>query len=310
MKFGTTFMRALLVLSIMGTFMHCSGGSEIQVKPRTPPADNDDDEEEEPIIPAIAPAICDFELNEQTLVAAGWTKAFEDDFESDFSKWNVWTGGAFNNELQYYSPGNMELADGNLIITAKKETVTGATHPWDATQKSFDFTSGRIESKTNFSASTGTPRVRIMARIKLPKGIGMWGAFWSYGDPWPTQGEIDAIETRGNEGTKYHTNYFYGATEGNNQVNGAEGHITADMDLTDCFHVFELVWEKDKLTSYLDGTVVEIKKSGGHIANMFGKQQRITVNLAVGGNFFDPNLDPDTIEPGTMMVDWVKVYTK
>ncbi len=149
-----------------------------------------------------------------------------------------------------------------------------------------------------------------MARIKLPKGIGSWGAFWSYGDPWPTQGEIDAIETRGNEGTKYHTNYFYGSTEGTNQVSGAEGHITADKDLTDCFHVFEIIWEKDKLTSYLDGTVVEVKKSGGHINGMFNKEQRIAVNLAIGGNFFDPNLDPGTIQPGTMTIDWVKVYTK
>src|SRR5690349_311817 len=119
MRFGMTLMRTLLVLSIMGTFMHCSGGSEIQVKPRTPVDDDDDDEEEEPVIPAIAPAVCDFELNEQALVEAGWTKAFEDEFESDFSKWNVWTGGAFNNELQYYSAANMELVDGSLVITSK-----------------------------------------------------------------------------------------------------------------------------------------------------------------------------------------------
>ncbi|MFT7283202.1 MAG: beta-glucanase (GH16 family), partial [Cyclobacteriaceae bacterium] len=25
-----------------------------------------------------------------------------------------------------------------------------------------------------------------MARVKLPAGNGMWAAFWTYGDPWPT----------------------------------------------------------------------------------------------------------------------------
>jgi beta-glucanase (GH16 family) len=304
-----TLKRTLLVLSMMGTFMHCSESDDKKTT-NNPPDDDDDDDEEEPVIPAIAPAVCDFELNEQALIDAGWEKAFDDDFESGFSKWNIWTGGAFNNELQYYSASNLEQVEGNLVITAKKETVTGATHPWDPTQKSFDFTSGRIESKTNISASSANPKVRMMARIKLPKGIGMWGAFWSYGDPWPTQGEIDALEARGNEGTKYHTNYFYGTAANANLVSGAEGHITADADLTECFHVYELIWEQNKLTSYLDGTIVEVKKSGGYINGMFGKQQRITLNLAVGGNFFPGDLDPNTIEPGTMLVDWVKVYTK
>jgi beta-glucanase (GH16 family) len=305
MRFGITLRRTLIVLFMMAPFVQCSEGGDDK---NPPPVVEEEEEEEEPTIPAIATAICDFELNETTLTSAGWTKTFEDDFSTDLSKWNIWTGGAFNNELQYYQAANLQVTDGKLIITAKKETVSGATHPWDATQKSFDFTSGRIESKTNISASTATPKVRIVARIKLPAGKGMWGAFWSYGDPWPTQGEIDFIETRGNEGTKYHTNYFYGTSANNNLVSGAEGHITADSDLTECYHVYELIWEKSKLTSYLDGNAVEIKKSGGYISSMFDKQQRITLNLAVGGNFFT-GLDPNEIETGSMTVDWVKVFT-
>jgi hypothetical protein len=30
--------------------------------------------------------------------------------------------------------------------------------------------------------------------------------------PWPTQGEIDILEARGQEDMKYQTNYFYGRT--------------------------------------------------------------------------------------------------
>src|SRR5215467_10384095 len=82
-----------------------------------------------------ANAICDYVLDEAALTAAGWTKIFEDDFTSDLSKWNIWTGGAFNNELQYYQQANLQVINGNLAITAKKETVTGATTPFDPTPK-------------------------------------------------------------------------------------------------------------------------------------------------------------------------------
>src|SRR5205814_3556239 len=154
-----------------------------------------------------AHAICDYVLDEAALTAAGWTKTFEDDFTGNLSKWNIWTGGAFNNELQYYQAANLQVTNGNLVITAKKETVTGATTPFDPTPKTFNYTSGRVECKTNVSSSAPTPKVRMIARIKLPAGYGMWPAYWSYGDPWPTQGEIDFLESRGQEPTKYQTNY-------------------------------------------------------------------------------------------------------
>lgn len=254
--------------------------------------------------------ICDYDLNETALVNAGWTKTFEDNFTntSDSSKWHVWTGGAFNNELQYYQPANLQIANGVLAIVTKKETVTGATTPFDATPKTFNYTSGRLECKTNVSANATTPKVRMCARIKLPAGYGMWPAFWSYGDPWPTQGEIDFVEARGQEPAKYQTNYFYGKTSGRNLVRNAVGYITADAHLTQCYHVYEMVWEQNQLTSYLDGKVVEVKTSGGYIPSLFGKTERITLNVAVGGNFFT-NFNPASIQMGTMYVDWVKVFT-
>ncbi|HYG38555.1 MAG TPA: glycoside hydrolase family 16 protein [Cytophagales bacterium] len=255
-----------------------------------------------------APTVCDFDLDETAVANAGWTKIFEDDFTSDLSKWNIWTGGAFNNELQHYQESNLQVENGMLLISAKKETVTGATNPYDATDKTFNFTSGRIECKTNVSASQDNPKVRMVARIKWPKGTGLWPAFWSYGDPWPTQGEIDILEAKGHEPSKYHTNYFYGTQDGANLVQNASKTITADADLTTCYHLYELVWEKDKLTSYLDGKVVEVKTSGGYVDDLFGKTQRIVLNLAVGGDFLG-NLDSSQIQEGTMYVDYVKVYT-
>jgi beta-glucanase (GH16 family) len=255
--------------------------------------------------PAITHGICDHDLVESTL--SGWTKIFEDNFSADLSNWNIWEGGAYNNELQMYQHENLQIANDNLVINAVKETVTGPTTPSDATAKTFNYTSGRIESKTNFSASPNSPKVRMSARIKLSSGYGMWPAFWSYGDPWPTQGEIDILEARGQEDKKYQTNYFYGKTANRNLVRGAEGFVTTDVSLQTCYHVYEMVWSQNSLQFYFDGQLVKTN-TGGYVPNLFGKQERITLNLAVGGNFFS-NFDPSQIQTGSMYVDWVKVFT-
>lgn len=254
-----------------------------------------------------ATGVCDYPFNESAVIAAGYTKRFEDNFDTDLSQWNVWTGGAFNNELQYYQADNMQIQNGNLVITARKQQVTGDTNPFDKTPKSFNYTSGRIECKTNISASTATPKVRIVARIKLASGYGMWPAFWSYGDPWPTQGEIDIIEARGQEPFKYQTNYFYGRAANRNLVKNQVGFITSSVDLTTCYHVYEMIWSQNSLISMLDGNVIETK-TGGYIPNLFGKTERIVLNLAVGGNFFS-NLNTAQIATGSMYVDFVKVFT-
>ncbi len=254
-----------------------------------------------------ATGICDYTFNENSVISAGYTKVFEDNFDTDLNKWNIWTGGAFNNELQHFQADNLQLANGNLVITAIQEPVSGATTPFDTTPKTFNYTSGRIECKSNVSASVITPKVRMVARIKLAAGYGMWPAFWSYGDPWPTQGEIDFIESKGQEPFKYQTNYFYGRTAGRNLVKNQVGTITSNVNLTNCYHVYEMIWSQNNLTSLFDGNIVETK-TGGYIPNLFGKTERITLNLAVGGNYFS-NFDPAQIETGTMYIDYVKVFT-
>ncbi len=251
--------------------------------------------------------VCDYDINEAAIIGAGWTKTFEDLFSTNLNSWNIWNGGAFNNELQLYQGSNLSVTNGNLVIAARQETVSGPTTPFDPTPKTFNYTSGRIESKANFSASASSPNVRMMARIKLPSGYGMWPAFWSYGDPWPTQGEIDILEARGQEDFKYQTNYFYGRTANRNLVRGAEGFITTDVSLQTCYHVYEMIWSQNELRFYFDGVQVKTN-SGSYVPSLFGKTERITLNLAVGGLFFS-NFNPALIQTGTMYVDWVKVFT-
>ncbi len=249
----------------------------------------------------------DYVIDDSVLSKVGWTKTFEENFDTDLSRWDIWTGGGCNNELEFYQANNLKLVNGALEIHAKRETVTGRTLPSNPALTSFDFTSGRIESKAKFSASQETPSVLIIARIKFPSGYGMWPAFWSYGHPWPTQGEIDFLEARGNEPDKYYTNYYFGNTQ---QLfrEDASATISTGVDLSLAYHVYEIEWTKNAIISYIDGKRVETKTAGTHLQDLFGRSQNLVLNLAVGGDFF-PALDKSKIEPGTMYIDWVKVFT-
>lgn len=269
------------------------------------------------VVNVKATGICDYDQTDAHILAEGYTKVWSDEFNaSSLSLWDVWNSGAYNNELQLYKPANVTFADGKLVITAKKETVTGNTDPDNTTKKTFNYTSGRIESKKYFSANSTTPKVRFSARMKLPPGYGMWPAFWTYGEDWPTNGEIDIMEAQGQQPKVYTTDYWYGSVfENPEPVTAKDGAIiTSSVDLTTCYHVYEAIWQKDTLTFMLDGQVVNKKYKndptggGGFIPSMFGKLQRVALNAAVGGDNFS-NLDPSKIVVGTTYVDWVRVYT-
>ena len=252
-------------------------------------------------------ARCDYDEGTQAARHRGWRLAFREEFDGDLSRWETWSSGAFNNEHQYYQPANVSVANGQLTLTVRREAARGRTNPSDSATRDFAFTSGRIESLAHFSASKATPAVRIVSRLRLPAGAGLWPAFWSYGAPWPTQGEIDILEALGADATWMQTAYWYGAREGINDVVHSEVPFRASADLQQCWHVYEVTWRHGTLAFGLDGRVFEVKR-GGHIPAMFGARQRVVFDVAVGGNFFR-EFDPSRVVPGTMHVDWVRVYT-
>jgi len=255
-----------------------------------------------------------YDLDESALISHGYTKVFEDNFSSDLSRWNIWEGGAYNNELQLYRRENLKIQNGSLVITPVKEQVSGKSYPESSEIKVFGYTSGRIESKFTYTPSDKTPKIRISARIQLPLGAGMWPAFWSYGTKWPTEGEIDILEALG-ERYKYTTDYFYGKNAGIVDSNDefTVKSITSPTDLTNLYHVYEVIWTKTSLTFFLDGKVIDEKLStspgGEFIPAFYGKLQHIALNLAVGGDIFGKEFDNSTIKTSPMHVDWVRVYT-
>ena len=127
---------------------------------------------------------------------------FFDDFNSpelNRSLWNVEvTGQVVNNEQQAYIDSvetiyiNPEIKDANGVLVIHPRFQSG----YKSSQgRSFDFVSGRINTRSKFQFAFGV----VSARILLPAGSGLWPAFWTLGStgPWPQCGEIDIMENVG-----------------------------------------------------------------------------------------------------------------
>lgn len=262
------------------------------------------------INPVTTTAVCDFDVNDTTLTNHGWTKAFDDEFTGDLSNWVPLVGG-MQGVLQCNEAANAQIVNGALQITAKHETVTGPKTVQSDTAATFDFTSAWLTSKQTFTANSTTPKVRLVARIKVARGYGVTSLFWSYGTGvWPTTGEIDCLEAQGNDTKMYSTDYKYGTTPGTSLVTDSHLYNPTTADLADCYHVYTMEWTQNSLTSYLDGNLVEVKTTGGYIGNLFGKAQNISLSLPVGGWFYDSTLKTSDIQCGGIMyIDYVKVFT-
>ncbi|NER16311.1 glycoside hydrolase family 16 protein [Spongiivirga citrea] len=246
-----------------------------------------------------------------------WELIFEENFDDpSLAQWNIWEGGAFNNEIQLYKKEQLNLENGIISFNAKRETVQGNTNPFDNTTKDFEYVSGRVESKTLFGPTevAGNTEIRISARIKLPKGNGMWPAFWSYGDDWPTNGEIDILEARGNTPLEFQSNIFYGTEVGTplTKNEDTEKVHNINQDLTDDFHEYQVIWTENKLQIFFDNQLLHTYDANdkNFVNSLFGKKHQIVLNVAVGGAFFNGVDSSQFVENSQMQVDWVKVYKR
>lgn len=253
----------------------------------------------------------------QTL-RAGWELTWSDEFNGpngsppDPSKWVLETGGNGwgNNELEYYTdrPQNVYQQDGNLVIKVLAEKYKGAG---GVTR---NYTSARLKTEGKFSQAYG----RFEARIKIPRGQGIWPAFWMLGDDigavgWPKCGEIDIMENVGKEPALVHGTIHGPGYSGDKGLGAHFGYGTgpaASDRFADDFHVYAIEWEPQAIRFYVDENLYETRTPADLPPGtkwVYDHPFFLLLNVAVGGSW--PG-DPDATStyPQTMLVDYVRVY--
>jgi len=242
--------------------------------------------------------------------AAAWSLVWSDEFDGaeqapiDDDSWQHDIGGDGwgNDQLEY----NTDSADnvrtdgrGILEIVARKQSYEGN-----------DYTSGRIKTQDRFEFGYG----RVEANIKLPKGSGIWPAFWLLGADfeevgWPSCGEIDILELQGENpatslGTVHGPDYSGAA--------GVGATYTLDEgDFSDDYHLFAVDIDPGHIAWSIDGEVFHTLTQADLPEGstwVFDGEWFIILNVAVGGHFVG-EVDEDAL-PAYMQVDYVRVYER
>ncbi|WP_432848039.1 ricin-type beta-trefoil lectin domain protein [Amycolatopsis sp. CA-161197] len=235
--------------------------------------------------------------------------SFTDDFNgpagspADGSKWNYETGDNVNNhERQYYTSGTNNAAldgQGHLVITAKRENP-GNYNCWYGR---CEYTSARLNTSGKFSQAYG----HFETSMKLPRGQGMWPAFWMLGGGnWPTDGEIDVMENVGFEPNTVHGTIHGPGYSGS----GGIGAGYSGPNFSDDFHTYAVDWSPNKIVWSVDGNVYQTRTPADLNGNrwVYDHNFFIIMNLAVGGYWpGDPN--GSTQFPQQLVVDYVHVTT-
>lgn len=243
-----------------------------------------------------------------------WTLSWQDEFDGpdgskpNPTKWAYQLGGnGFgNDERQTYTDRtqNVRVEQGNLVIEARKENLTGS----DGIARSY--TSGRLHSLGKITQQYG----KIEARIKIPAGQGIWPAFWMLGADraavgWPACGEIDIMENIGREagtvhGTAHGPGYSGGAGIGNAY------RLPAGQRFADDFHVYAVEWKQDSIQWKVDGQLYHSLTPSRLPAGSrwaFNKPFYMLLNVAVGG-YWPGYPDASTVFSQKMVVDYVRIY--
>jgi beta-glucanase (GH16 family) len=221
----------------------------------------------------------------------------------DQNKWkfDIGGGGWGNNERQYYTNSTSNVVHdgaGNLAITARRDNPAN----YQCHYGRCEYTSGRILTADKFAQRYG----RFEARLKIPRGQGIWPAFWMLGGGnWPTDGEIDIMENVG-----YEPNTVHGTVHGPGYSGGEGigGGRTLGEPLSNAFHTYAVEWSPNLIVWYLDGgeyfRITPANLGGDRW--VFDHAFFMILNVAVGGNW--PGYpDATTVFPQTMLVDYVRV---
>ena len=206
---------------------------------------------------------------------ATWNLAFDDEFNGsslDTTKWSTswFNGGTMNNTAT--SPANVAVSGGNLILTLSSASVGAlvSTNPGGGASTGFQFTYGYTEARILFSGSGSS--------------CTDWPAFWTDGQSWPQNGEIDIAEGLGTLTSNYHSS---SSASNSNNVPGS---------WCGTWHTYGVDREPGTNTIYWDGQVIR-----SYATNDGGSPEYLIFNIGSGEGSY--------VAGDTLQVDYVRVWT-
>jgi hypothetical protein len=208
-------------------------------------------------------------------VPGSWTPTFDDEFDGTSLDTNMWStswfnGGTMNNTST--SPANVSVANGILTLTLSSQSVGAlvSTNPSGGAGTGFQMTYGYIEARILFSGSGS--------------GCNDWPAFWTDGQSWPQDGEIDIAEGLGTLTSNYHSNA------------GASNSNTIPGSWCGTWHTYGVDREPGTNTIYWDGQEVR-----SYATDDGGSPQYLILNIGSGEGSY--------VAGDTLQVDYVRAWT-
>jgi len=242
--------------------------------------------------------------------AGGASLVFSDEFDGttlNATNWHTCSWWASttcsietNNEQELYTKNNVSVGNGVLKLQARRENAVG----WNG--KTYNYTSGMVSSggRSGQIAPGFTFKYGYMeSRVKIPKGQGLWPAFWTLPADYSWPPEIDAMEILGNQPNITHMTYHY------NDATGAQkgpGSSWTGPDFSADWHTFGVDWQPSAMVWYVDGVERWRFTDASAITS---KAAYLVLNLAVGGNW-PGSANATTPLPADYLVDYVRVWDR
>jgi beta-glucanase (GH16 family) len=230
--------------------------------------------------------------NQESTPQRTWKLAFQDEFDGSSLNEQIWEtqfpwgrDRSSVGELQWYAPDAFKVANSKLQISAQE---TETPNP------SLRYSSGLISTHKSFATEFG----RFEIRCKLPRGKGLWPAFWLLppDTSWPP--EIDVFEALGDSPETVHMTSHW-SDNGEHRSSGAE---YTGPDFSDGFHTFAMEWSATSIVWFVDG--VQRHKVENHSPR---GPMYLLANMAVGGDW--PGApDATTAFPAAFEIDYIRAF--
>lgn len=224
---------------------------------------------------------------------AQWEPTFVDNFDGSSLAINKWVRGQENldRQLQSYRDEAIEVSNGTLKLKMLNQAYGGRP-----------YTAGGVTTQGLFAQQYGYFEVRA----KMPRGDGVWPAFWLMPVTGRWTSEIDILEYIGNQNKVHHAfHYDWKAQNQNGKSVGGFGDLAAS------FNVYGMEWDANSIRYTINGQLTHSINRRDVVAKA-DLPMYVMLNTALASQHtgWISNVSPETRFPQAFEVDYVRVFKR